>query len=178
MGYLETARAILAELEGVEPEREGEGCALSALSPVPNPPPMPWREQLPTWPAAWRGRWGRRANELASSGVPWPLDEARAFAEVLAEIASGAPPPGPPVATPPPVRWECLNPWCRHKAGWWLSSHGVVNCLNCVPPASPDLVVLRGRAADAPAVLIGDSTTPAVPRPSPSTEDPDRCPPS
>jgi hypothetical protein len=42
-----------------------------------------WRSILPTWPIAWRRRWGLRANELAQHGVPWPEDEARAFAEAV-----------------------------------------------------------------------------------------------
>jgi hypothetical protein len=46
---------------------------------------FPWREILPTWPIERRERWGRRANELAAEGVPWPDDEASAFLELLEE---------------------------------------------------------------------------------------------
>jgi hypothetical protein len=49
---------------------------------------FPWREILPTWSAERRERWGRRANELAEQGVPWPDDEARAFLEILEEDES------------------------------------------------------------------------------------------
>jgi hypothetical protein len=57
---------------------------LAALG-APPPDPSVWRSVLPFWPIPWRERWGRRANELAKSGIRWPDDEARAFAEVSAE---------------------------------------------------------------------------------------------
>jgi hypothetical protein len=64
--------------------------AASAASAQPDP--ALWRRVLPTWPIYWRERWGERANELHSSGVPWPHDEAQAFAEVAAELGGDAPP--------------------------------------------------------------------------------------
>jgi hypothetical protein len=60
---------------------------------------------LPSWPDAWRERWGRRANELAEQGLRWPLDEAQAFAEVAAELQGGpAPVTFRPGAIPDPER--------------------------------------------------------------------------
>ena len=40
-------------------------------------PRCPWRNELPRWSVEWRERWGRRANELAEAGVPWPEDGAK-----------------------------------------------------------------------------------------------------
>jgi hypothetical protein len=56
------------------------------------------RAVLADWPIPWRERWGRRANELAEQGIPFPEDERRAFVEVQAEKAGGAEPP--PIKTP------------------------------------------------------------------------------
>lgn len=55
--------------------------------------PLPHRATLATWPDEWREAWGRLANEFADSGLPFPADEKRAFAEVSAkkaEIEGGA----------------------------------------------------------------------------------------
>lgn len=49
-------------------------------------------------------------------------------------------------------RFRCRNPYCLHPGTWWLSRHGVVNCMNCRPPAFPGLVVAKGNAVDAPEV--------------------------
>jgi hypothetical protein len=70
------------------------------------------------------------------------------------------------------VRWRCLNPYCLHETGWWLSPQRVVQCLNCRPPASPDLVVARGTEADAPEVLADRTTTYAGVWPYPAPEEP------
>jgi hypothetical protein len=49
--------------------------------------PLPHRAILATWPDEWRLEWGRLANEFADSGLPFPADEKRAFAEVSARKA-------------------------------------------------------------------------------------------
>jgi hypothetical protein len=49
-------------------------------------------------------------------------------------------------------RWRCLNRFCLHKGRWWMSAHGVVNCVNCRPPAFSGLVVAEGDAEEAPFV--------------------------
>jgi hypothetical protein len=48
---------------------------------------LPHRAILATWPDEWREAWGRLANEFADSGLPFPADEKRAFAEVSARKA-------------------------------------------------------------------------------------------
>jgi hypothetical protein len=58
-----------------------------------------------------------------------------------------------------PVRWRCLSPFCRDGSRWWLSAHGIVQCLNCRPPAFPELIVAQGTLADAPLVHADRSTT-------------------
>ena len=144
--------------------RKAEVLALLAAPPAEptpepsvEPPSYPWREVLPGWPVEWRQRWGELANQHQDAGLSWHRAEARAFDEVLAERESGAEPP-PIVSSPPaepsaPVKWRCLNSFCLHKeVGWWTSRWGVVNCLNCVPPAFPELIVGRGTEADAPPV--------------------------
>lgn len=81
--------------------------------------------------------------------------------------------PKPPVLALPPLNldaglpglpgprpWKCEIVMCLHKPGWWLSRHGVLNCLNCCPPSSPDLVVRRGTNEDAPLVTVEQSRTP------------------
>jgi hypothetical protein len=133
-------------------------------------PPRP--AELARWPIPWRERWGRLAVELEEVlGLPWQEAEAEAYAQVRGElVASGEPllepeperpdptldffdrPPLPSSLAMGPQRWRCLNRFCLHKTGWWLSVHGVLNCLNCVPPAFPHLVVARGTEADAPEV--------------------------
>jgi hypothetical protein len=45
-----------------------------------------WRVVLPTWPVELRERWGRRANQLAESGVAWPDDERTAYEEIASCI--------------------------------------------------------------------------------------------
>jgi hypothetical protein len=40
--------------------------------------------------------------------------------------------------------WRCQNRYCLHKGGWWKSVCGVINCLNCQPPALPSLVIEIG----------------------------------
>jgi hypothetical protein len=55
------------------------------LEPGPEPwPPRP--AELAEWPLEWRQRWGLRANELESQGVPWPEHERQAFNQVEAEM--------------------------------------------------------------------------------------------
>lgn len=61
---------------------------------------------------------------------------------------------------PGPTPWRCTVLICLHKPGWWLSKHGVINCLNCCPPSSPELVVRQGTDADAPIVTIHQSRIP------------------
>lgn len=61
-------------------------------------------------------------------------------------------------STPRP--WRCESLFCLHKPGWWLSIHGVLNCLNCCPPCRPELVERRGTNEDAPLVEEPHSTTP------------------
>jgi hypothetical protein len=137
---------VLALLAGSHQEPPGASPPLS----------YPWREVLPDWPAEWRQRWGELANQYQDAGLSWHEAEARAFAEVSAERESGAVPPlltmPPPAEPSAPVRWRCQSPVCLHKAGWWMSRWGVVNCRNCVPPSFPELVVARGTEADAPLV--------------------------
>lgn len=48
--------------------------------------PLPYRQVLATWPDDWRERWGRRANELEESGLPWRDAEGRAFVEVWGQF--------------------------------------------------------------------------------------------
>lgn len=52
----------------------------------PEPPATPWRRFLPGWSEERRERWGKRANELAESGVAWPEDERRAFEEIVGTV--------------------------------------------------------------------------------------------
>src|SRR5690242_14759935 len=54
--------------------------ALLSTGAMPPWPPRP--SELADWPLSWRERWGRRANELAEAGIPFPADERRAFIEV------------------------------------------------------------------------------------------------
>lgn len=61
---------------------------------------------------------------------------------------------------PAPRPWRCEMVMCLSKPGWWLSKWGVLNCLNCCPPSSPDLVVSQGTNEDAPMVAPGQSTIP------------------
>lgn len=49
---------------------------------VPRKGPPPCRAALAQWPVEWRERWGRLANALEESGLPWREAEARAFVEV------------------------------------------------------------------------------------------------
>ena len=80
--------ALLRLLSGVE-------------SPAPPPPPWPPRPlELAEWPVEWRARWGRRANELEDSGIPWPEHERRAFHEVKAEMGRMDHPPCDPTPEP------------------------------------------------------------------------------
>jgi hypothetical protein len=48
--------------------------------------PLPYRQVLATWPDSWRERWGRRANELEDSGIPWRDAEGRAFVETWSQF--------------------------------------------------------------------------------------------
>jgi hypothetical protein len=51
------------------------------------------------------------------------------------------------------IPWRCLNAYrCHREDRWWLSVHGIILCLDCQPPASPDLVKAMGDASDAPLV--------------------------
>jgi len=52
--------------------------------------------------------------------------------------------------TPRTIRWACLNPFCRHKARWWLSAHCVVQCQGCSPPSSLRLIVAAGDESNSP----------------------------
>jgi hypothetical protein len=77
------------------------------------PPIVVVRQIVASLPIPLRERWGRRANELADQGVPHPLDERRAYAEIVTEPTETRPavpreptkaesPPRPP--SPPPER--------------------------------------------------------------------------
>ena len=66
--------------------------------------------------------------------------------------ASTAWPPSTTDARSAGVPWRCLSPYCFHKERWWVSVHGVVNCLNHCPHAFPCLVMARGTLADVPSV--------------------------
>jgi hypothetical protein len=57
--------------------------ALVAVAP-PDWPPRP--AELAFWPASWRERWGRLANELELNGTPFPRSEAEAFRRTRAEM--------------------------------------------------------------------------------------------
>jgi hypothetical protein len=116
---------------------------------------------LAGWPDRRRERWGRRVAQLQDEGLGLWDAEWLAFEEIQAERGSGGAEQesGEPATAAldlhpatAPVRWECLSPFCLHKAGWWLSVHGVVNCLNCRPPSLPGLVVAQGGPEDAPMV--------------------------
>jgi hypothetical protein len=188
------ADALARELIEHKPEilaaLDTPGASMEAVE-TQGPATGPWRRpaELADWPIPWRQRFGLRANELSDAGIPRPDDERLAFEEVLRERQSGAEPP--PIAAPPassprqwrvvvddllgncllpdehpePSRYCCQNPFCKNKNNWWLSSAGVLNCENCVPPAFPELVVARGSAEDAPLVEPGRSTTIAGPWP-------------
>jgi hypothetical protein len=52
-------------------------------------------------------------------------------------------------------RWLCTGRFCLDGSRWWMNTWGVVNCLNCCPPASPDLVIREGALDDAPRVDPG-----------------------
>jgi hypothetical protein len=68
------------------------------------------------------------------------------------------------VALPPPFghHWRCYNPYCLHKGRWWMSCFGVVNCMNCRPPAFPELVAARGDESNSP-IVDPDRAQQAVP---------------
>ena len=55
----------------------------AATSRVSGPPPC--RMALARWPDEWRERWGRRANALEDTGLPWHEAEAQAFVEIWNE---------------------------------------------------------------------------------------------
>jgi hypothetical protein len=67
-------------------------------------------------------------------------------------------------------RWHCGNAFCLNKSRWWMSEFGVVNCLNCCPPGSPDLVIVQGEAKEAPIVEPGRSNQARVPLPVPKSK--------
>ncbi len=56
------------------------------------PRPVPWRDDVSTWPIPERERWAGRCDELADRGVEWRRAEALAFVQIL----------GWPHARPPP----------------------------------------------------------------------------
>jgi hypothetical protein len=150
--------AAVTDLVGSEPV----GSAGVDAVPSAWPPRSP---ELAGWPVARRERWGRRAARLQDRGLgPWEA-ERLAFEEVRSGQGSGDPASAAPdyhpasseKPAPPPVRWECLNPFCLAKAGWWLSVHGVVNCLSCRPPSLPGLVVAQGGPDDPLLVDAGKS---------------------
>lgn len=58
-------------------------------------------------------------------------------------------------------RWRCLSTTCLRKGRWWMSAHGVVNCMNCRPPAFPDLVVVEGDARMPPSWSLTARTRPS-----------------
>jgi hypothetical protein len=110
-------------------------------------------------------------SESSESGNVWVQDPAK---PAIRPVGSPVEPPNsqnvgghvpakpakPPVGSPlidPGPRWSCLNPYCLHKTGWWMSIHHVVNCLNCCAPSFPELIIARGDDSEAPFV------------------DPDRC---
>lgn len=84
-----------AEPAKVEPSVKSSGFRRPPKSSGPNPekastgtrPPAPafhplaYRSVVADWPIAWREEWGRRANELEESGVPWRDAETQAFVE-------------------------------------------------------------------------------------------------
>ncbi len=57
---------------------------------TPDPPSATtwWRPLIARKPPGARARWGRRANELAESGTPFPEDEQTAFVELFGEPAT------------------------------------------------------------------------------------------
>jgi hypothetical protein len=64
------AESLVDESAPVQPPESDESTASTW-------PPRP--EELAKWSLAWRERWGRLANELEDSGVPWPECERQAF---------------------------------------------------------------------------------------------------
>jgi hypothetical protein len=76
-------REVLATLRAVDTAERDTAAGV--------PCPLPWRSELAAWPEEWRGRWGRRANELAEAGARWPEDERIAFIEAAAERARRRP---------------------------------------------------------------------------------------
>lgn len=50
------------------------------------------------------------------------------------------------------VRWRCETISCLRGDLWWVSTAGVIQCLNCRPPALAGLVVALGHVALAPEV--------------------------
>ncbi|MDR3638404.1 MAG: hypothetical protein P4L84_31665 [Isosphaeraceae bacterium] len=73
-----------------EEATETEGGAGTATPPAPAPAtrvsgPPPCRMALARWPDEWRERWGRRANALEDTGLPWHEAEAQAFVEIWNE---------------------------------------------------------------------------------------------
>lgn len=103
MGYLDTALEIWGDCRGPKEatvgdhEEEGELCVTNPLPPAsstePPAPKWPPRDRrLGLWPADWRERWGRRANDLEDEGLTWREAEVQAFGEVLAaRLAEGLP---------------------------------------------------------------------------------------
>ncbi len=63
-------------------------------------------------------------------------------------------------------RWRCENRGCLHGDRWWMSEHGVVQCLHCKPPGLPELVVASGDLLNAPLVEV-DCARQAVDYPKP-----------
>jgi hypothetical protein len=108
------ALALVEAAPAATPSRDDQAKPAEAAT---EPDPCPWRKVLPGWPVEWRERWGRRANELAESGIRWPDDEAKAFVEVLAERERNPIPP-PTEAEPAlrPVRSTVPRP--RDDQAW------------------------------------------------------------
>jgi hypothetical protein len=167
ISILELVRALTGSTPRPEPGSTGPEPERGGATHKPQWPPR--SPVLAGWPDSRRERWGRRVTQLQDEGLGlW--DAVRlAFEEIRAEQGSGEAEQGsgepataaldPHSATaekpaPLPVRWECLNPFCLNKAGWWLSAHGAVNCLNCRPPSLPGLVVAQGGPEDAPMVDV------------------------
>jgi hypothetical protein len=103
---LGTAQAADGAASAASQTTATDGSGQSSDHPSSPPPifhPLAYRGVVASWPTDWRERWGRRANELEDSGLPWRDAETQAFVELwnqLRQRPSAEPPAVAPVEVP------------------------------------------------------------------------------